>query len=60
MNINEFMQLIKGSLRYEINDKTLTLTGYYTGKEVSLDLSRITEEMLEELIVEDEEESEEE
>ena len=59
MSINEFMELIQGSLRYEIHNEILTLTGYYTGKRISLDLSRITEEMLEELIFEDEEEIEE-
>ena len=56
MNINEFITLVQSSLRYEMGDGTLTLTGYYSGKQVTLDLTRMTEEMLEELIVEDEEE----
>ena len=55
MNINEFIKLLQGSLRYEMHNGTLTLTGYYSGKQVSLDLTRMTEEMLEELIIEDEE-----
>lgn len=56
MDINEFAKLLQGSLRYEMHNGTLTLTGYYSGKEINLDLTRITEEMLEELIVEDNEE----
>lgn len=58
MDIIEFTKLINGSLKYEIKNCVLTLTGYYTGKQISLDLSKITAEMLEELAADDEEEIE--
>lgn len=53
MDINEFRTLINGSLRYEVHGAVLTLTGYYTGKEIRLDLSKITAEMLEEITAEE-------
>lgn len=53
MDIIEFTKLINGSLKYEIQNCVLTLTGYYTGKQISLDLSKITAEMLEELAAND-------
>lgn len=52
------MQIIHGSKQYEFHGPVLTVTGYYTGKKVKLDLSRLTEEMLEELILDDEEDDE--
>ena len=58
MNFSEVMQIIHGSKQYEFHDSVLTVTGYYTGKKVKLDLSRLTEEMLEELILDDEEDDE--
>lgn len=51
MDIYEFTKLINGSLRYEIHDGILTLTGYYTGNQIQIDLSKITPEMLEEITV---------
>lgn len=58
MDFSEVMQIIHGSKQYEFHGPILTVTGYYTGKEVKLDLSRLTEEMLEELILDDEEDDE--
>lgn len=58
MDIIEFTKLINGSLKYEIHNGVLTLTGYYTGKQIRLDLSKITAEMLEEIAADDEEEIE--
>ena len=58
MNFSEVMQIIHGSKQYEFHVPVLTVTGYYTGKKVKLDLSRLTEEMLEELILDDEEDDE--
>ena len=58
MDFSEVMQIIHGSKQYEFHGPVLTVTGYYTGKKVKLDLSRITEEMLEELTLDDEEDEE--
>lgn len=52
-------QIIHGSVRYEINGTVLTLTGYYTGKEVKIDLAKITPEMLDEIVADPENENEE-
>lgn len=54
MNIEEFTALINGSKQYRFDGTVLTVTGYYTGKQIRLDLSKIDEEMLEALIAEDE------
>lgn len=56
MNFSEVMQIIHGSKQYEFQGPVLTVTGYYTGKKVKLDLSRLTEEMLDELILDEEDE----
>ena len=56
MDMFEFLKLINGSIRYEMGRGVLEITGYYTGKSVKLDLTRLNEEMLDELIVTDEEE----
>lgn len=56
MDMFEFLKLINGSIRYEMDRGVLEITGYYTGKSVKLDLTRLNEEMLDELIVTDEEE----
>lgn len=56
MDMFEFLKLINGSIRYEMNRGVLEITGYYTGESVKLDLTRLNEEMLDELIVTDEEE----
>jgi hypothetical protein len=57
--IDETMNILSGSKRYDFgyNENgmmsVLTVTDYYTGESVSLDLSRLTPEMLDELQVED-------
>lgn len=56
MDKREFDRLVTGSLQYEMGHGVLTLTGYYTGESVKLDLTRLSEEMLEELIVTDDDE----
>jgi hypothetical protein len=56
MNINDFLRLINGSIRYEFEGTKLTITGYYSGKGITLDLSKMTEEMLEELTADEDEE----
>lgn len=55
MDFSEVMQIIHGSKQYEFHGSVLTVIGYYTGKEVKLDLSKLTEEMLEELTLDDKE-----
>lgn len=54
-----FLQIIHGSVQYEIDNGVLTLTGYYTGNEVKIDLNKITPEMLEEIVADPEDECEE-
>lgn len=57
--IEETMNILSGSKRYDFgyNENgmmsVLTVTGYYTGESVTLDLSRLTPEMLNELQVDD-------
>jgi hypothetical protein len=55
MNYKEFLNIITGSKRFRFDGTVLEIAEYYTGNTISLDLSRITEEMLEELIIESEE-----
>ena len=53
----QFMRILKKSKRYEMDcDGTLTVTDYYTGESVTLDLSRMSEEAFEEMLVEEMEE----
>lgn len=59
MDYREFTEIIRGSKQYEFNGTVLTVTGYYTGKRVRIDLSMIDPDMLEEIIVEDDEDDEE-
>ena len=63
MNISKKLQLLestlRGSMRYEFNGTVLTLTQYYSGKSIKIDLGNINEEMLEELIVPDYDDDEE-
>lgn len=58
MDFLEAMEVLKGSKQYEFDGTVLTVTGYYTGKQVRLDLSKLTEEMIEELVPEEDEEDE--
>ena len=54
MDVNKFKRILNGSIRYEIERGELTITGYYTGESVTIDLNYLTDEMFEELLVEDE------
>lgn len=47
------MRVIRGSKNYEFEDETLTITQAFTGDKVILDLSEMTEEMLDEMGVND-------
>ena len=59
MTYKEFMVLLRSSKRYEMDcDRHLTVTDYYTGESITLDLSCMDEEMFEQLKVEDEDEEE--
>ena len=59
IDINEFKSILRGSKRYEFEeDDRFVITGYYDGRRVALDLTRIDQEMLDELIIEDEDEDE--
>lgn len=58
MNNLEFSRLIQGSKEYRFEGSVLTIIGYYTGKRVSLDLSLLTEDMLEELMVPEDDDEE--
>lgn len=54
MNYFNFMQLLSSSKRYEMDcEGFLTVSDYFTGKQVTLDLNKLTEEMFNELVYED-------
>lgn len=56
MDYDKAMRIINGSKRYEfITDTILEITDYFSGDSIKLDLSCLTDEMLEELTVEDDE-----
>lgn len=56
--MNEKLQLLQdilaGSIEFTFEGSVLILRGYYTGKEIQLDLSKIDEQMLEHLFYVDE------
>lgn len=52
MDIRDFRSILRGSKSYSFEGSVLTITGYYTGESVSIDLLQIDEEMLEVLLVE--------
>lgn len=57
----KFMRMLRKSKRYEMDcDGTLRVTDYFTGETVTLDLTRMSEEAFEEMLVEEEEEWEDE
>lgn len=56
MTAQDLLHILRGSKEYEFNGTVLTITPYYGGESVKLDLSLINEEMLETLIVEDDDE----
>lgn len=59
-NVHDFKRMIRGSMRYEFYDTVLTITGWYSGKSISIDLGELTEEMFEELVVEEDDEDDDE
>lgn len=59
MDYQTFLDIINGSIQYEIHGTVLTLIGYYTGKRVEIDLAKITPEMLEEITADPEDDEEE-
>lgn len=58
-NYEKFMSILRRSKRYEMDcDGILTVTDYYTGESISLDLKWMSEEIFEQLEVEPDEEEE--
>lgn len=51
----EFMEILHGSHRFEFDDMKLTLTGYWSGTEASIDFMNMNGGMYEELMDEDSE-----
>lgn len=49
--MDKFQKILNGSKQYQFDGPVLTITSYYTGEEIKLDLSALDEEMLEQLIV---------
>lgn len=61
MDYKKFMRVLRSSKQYEMDcEGHLTITDYYTGEEITLDLTQIDSEMFEQLKVEDDEEEDEE
>jgi hypothetical protein len=58
--INEVRRILGGSTQFQLRDGILTVTGYYTGNSFKLDLNNLTEEILEELAPEADDEDDEE
>ena len=57
-NVQDFKRMIRGSMKYEFYDTVLTIKGWHSGKCISIDLGELTEEMFEELVVEEEDDDE--
>lgn len=47
------MNILKGSKRFQFEGTVLTVSDYFSGKKISLDLSYLSEEALEEILVRD-------
>lgn len=58
MGYSDFLEIIRGSKAYEMDGTLLELTGYYSGKRITIDLGAIDEEMFEALVCEPEDEEE--
>lgn len=58
--LNEVRNIISGSKSYEFNGPILTITSYFGGESVKLNLSLLNEEILDQLQVDDEDENDEE
>ena len=56
--IEQVLDILNGSISYEFDGTVLKVTSYFTGETVRLDLGNITQEMLDELQVEDDNEEE--
>lgn len=46
-------RILRSSKRYEMNGSVLTLTHYYTGESLMLDLSLLDPETLESIVIEE-------
>lgn len=55
MDYRTFREIIGGSKQYEFDGTVLTVTGYYTGKRVRIDLSKVTPEMMDEILADEDE-----
>lgn len=55
-NMEKLQRILRNSKRYEMDGSILTITDYYTGEAITLDLGQLSEETLEEITVEEEEE----
>lgn len=58
MDYRTFREIIGGSKQYEFDGTVLTVTGYYTGKRVRIDLSKVTPDMLDEILADEDEDEE--
>lgn len=56
--IEQVLDILNGSINYEFDGTVLKVTSYFTGETVRLDLGNLTQEMLDELQVEDDNEEE--
>ena len=56
--IEQVLDILNGSISYEFDGTVLKITSYFTGETVRLDLGNLTQEMLDELQVEDDNEEE--
>jgi len=50
-----YQDILIGSMEYTVQDNILILTGYYSGKSVSIDLTAIDEDMFETICVDSDE-----
>lgn len=57
--LDEALKILRGSKQFTMNGSTLEVTGYYTGETLMLDLSRMDEDMLNRLQVDEGDEEEE-
>ena len=53
MTYSDFKSMLYGSIEYEFNGTVLTIRGYFDGNGVSLDLSQMSEEAFDDMVIED-------